>query len=456
MVEKVVLPNHLPVKINKGFEFEDEMVLAVVTATKPDFYKQAPLLPAADKAKVRTIIIHAGQHYDELLGHGMKEFKLEERVAFNLQIRGDLLQKSYELVAKMGFVSRYLQKKFPKTRFVPIVHGDTLVTGMAPIGWMFGRGEKGAQNEAGLRGMAPKTFSKDSAEYINNQWYGDWIMARQEPFPEQWDTFTAGASSEFQFAPVELNKKHLLNEGNPEDRIFVVGNSVVDAVDAKSKKGSSQTSVFDDYPELENGEWIRMDIHRRLNLTENRFKAVVQGTFDLVESGEKIVWIELPGTKFALESFGLREKVIKLSKAKSNFLFTPLWKEYSHVMEFLTSGHCLSELTDSGSMQEELNHLGVPCMTVRYNTDRPETVMQAKTNLLVPAYSAKFFSETVGHIKKEGMLEQMKKGPKLYGSNVAEKIIAVFKQLYAEGELTPMRSVPDALGFGKDSSVTWL
>lgn len=456
MLEKKVLENHLPVQINPNLEFGDEMVLAIVTATKPDFYKQAPLIPAADKAKVKSFVIHAGQHYDDLLGHGLKEFKISERIAFNLQIRGDLLQKSYELIAKMGFVSRYLRKHFPKTRFIPIVHGDTLVTGIAPIGWMFGRGEKVAQNEAGLRGMAPAKFSKDSAEYIHNQWNGDWILARQEPFPEQWDTFTAGASSEFQFAPVELNKEHLLREGNPEDRIFVVGNSVIDAVESKSHLDPKSKSVFDEFPQLENGEWIRMDIHRRLNLTENRFKAIVQGTFDLIERGEKIVWIELSGTKFALERFGLRNKVMELAKKKDNFIFTPLWKEYAHVMEFLTSGHCLAELTDSGSMQEELNHLGVPCMTVRFNTDRPETVMQARSNLLVPAYSGEFFAETVRYIKENGMLDEMKRGKKLYGTNASDKIISVFKDLHQRGELQAMRSVPEVLGIQKDSKVEFL
>ena len=102
MKEVTVLKEHLPIKVKEDLNFGEEMVLAVVTATKPDFYKQAPLLPAADGLGVKTMVIHTGQHYDEILGHGLKEFKLDERVAFNLQVRGDLLQKGYELVAKMG------------------------------------------------------------------------------------------------------------------------------------------------------------------------------------------------------------------------------------------------------------------------------------------------------------------------------------------------------------------
>jgi len=456
MKEITVLKDFLPVAMKEGLQFGDELVLAVVTATKPDFYKQAPLIPAADKLGVKTIVIHTGQHYDELLGHGMKEFRLDERVAFNLQVRGDLLQKSYELVAKMGWVARQLKESYPDTTFVPMVHGDTLVAGMAPIGWMFGRGEKVAQNEAGLRGMAPKKFSENPEEYANHQWEGEWVMARQEPFPEQWDTFTAGAGCEFHFAPVELNRKHLITEGYPEDRIFTVGNSVVDAVEAKAVRPDGGASVFDEYPGLEASDaWIRMDIHRRLNLTEKRFKAIVAGTLELVKQGEHVVWVELPGTKFALETYGLREQLVREANARPNFMFTPLWKEYAHVIEFLKSGRCSAELTDSGSMQEELNHLRVPCMTVRFNTDRPETVKDAKSNLLVPPFSSSFFSGMVTHVRTN-LLETMKKGKPLYGREVAPKIVRTLKDFYDRGELRLLRSVPDVLGISKDDKVTFL
>src|SRR5207247_5777621 len=70
------------------------------------------------------------------------------------------------------------------------------------------------------------------------------------------------------------------------------------------------------------------------------------------------------------------------------FLMTPLWKEYANVIEFLDSGRCWAEMTDSGSMQEELLYFPkVTSLTVRLNTDRPETIFDAKSNVLVPPLS---------------------------------------------------------------------
>ncbi len=172
---------------------------------------------------------------------------------------------------------------------------------------------------------------------------------------------------------------------------LLLGNSIVDAVETKLKE-KPEESIFDIYSDLEEDEWIRVDIHMRSNLSRRRFFAIFEGVLNLVEMGYNIVWIELPAIKFALEKYGLRKKLIKLSEEKKNFLFTGLWKYYAHVIEFISSDHFLAELTDSGSMQEELNYLSKPCLTVRFNTDRPETVFEARSNLLVPPYSGGFFS----------------------------------------------------------------
>ena len=367
-------------------EVDGDFAVAVVTATKPDFYKQWSLIPACEKLGVPVVVINTGQHYDDLLGFGLEEFDIRKYIAYDMRIRGDLLQKTHEMVAKSGFVARSLREKFPKTRFFPIVHGDTLAAGVFPIGWMFSIAQKGGQNEAGLRAMSPEMSFKSPEEFAEKQWHGKWQLTRQEPFPEQWDTFVSGASSEVQFAPLELNKEHLTREGNPEDRIFTVGNSIVDAMEF-TKHMRPENSVFEIYPDLEKFDnWIRVDIHRRANLSETRFKEIFRGVMSLAREGQPIVWVELSGTKFALEKYGLRDTVLDMNRDYENFLFTPLWKSYAHVMEFLRSGRCGAELTDSGSMQEELNELKIPALTVRYNTDRPETVFDAHSNLLVPPH----------------------------------------------------------------------
>ncbi|MBR9680680.1 MAG: UDP-N-acetyl glucosamine 2-epimerase [Candidatus Altiarchaeota archaeon] len=432
----------------------EEFVVCIVTATKPDFYKQWSLLPAADKLNVPVIVINTGQHHDNLLGFGLEEFNIKKYIAFDLNIRGDLLEKGYEIIAKTGFVAKKLKEFSPKTKFIPVVHGDTLAAGVFPIGWMFATGKKVAQNEAGLRGMTP-VFDKDPETFIDNQWDGKWSISRQEPFPEQWDTFVAGASSEIHFAALQLNKDHLIREGTPDDRIYVVGNSVVDAMEY-TKKNKPEVSIFEEYPKLEDYDnWLRVDIHRRANLSEDRFKAVFSGVQSLVKEGQPIAWVELPGTKFALKKYNLRDKIINMSKEFDNFLFTPLWKSYSHVMEFFRSGNCSAVLTDSGSLQEELNQLGLPALTVRYNTDRPETVYEAKSNLLVPPHKGLIEDLTRHVLARDDLLDRMSHGKKLYGEDVGIKIIQKIKAL-GESGIQMNRTVPEVLGITKKSDIEFL
>jgi UDP-N-acetylglucosamine 2-epimerase (non-hydrolysing) len=450
------LPVEKPVaneEVISGLEGE-ELAVAVVTATKPDFYKQWSLIPACEKLGVPVFVINTGQHHDELLGYGLEEFDIERYIAFDLKIRGNLLQKAHELVLKAGSVGKQLREKLPDTTIVPVVHGDTLAAGVFPIGWMFSTARKVGHNEAGLRGMAPE-FDKDIESFVEKQWNGEWTLAREEPFPEQWDTFVAGAGSELHFAPLELNREHLVREGYPEDRVFTVGNSVVDAMD-HTKRMAPEESVFDIYPELEGQDnWIRVDVHRRANLSKARFTSLFHGVESLVREGYPVALVELPGTKFALERLKLRDKVITLAETYDNFVFTPLWKSYAHVMEFLRSGRCMAELTDSGSMQEELNELGIPALTLRYNTDRPETVSEAQSNVLVPPHKDMVGEMVRFMIDREDLLEQMGHAKKLYGENVGVKIVQKIKALHEEG-LDMMRTVPQVRGIGGGSDIEFL
>lgn len=413
---------------------KDGYVIAFVPATKPCFYKMWSLITASEKLGVPYFVLNPGQHYDELLGHGMKEFGLEEKVGANLAIRGGLSEKSAEMFAKTKALAAYLKKKWPKVRVVPFVNGDTLTAGILPATWMFATNEKSLQGEAGLRSMAPAAFSglkgdEGVGELTGMQFCKEWKLLRDEPFPEQWDTYVSAAGCEYFFAPVGLNKEHLVREGYPEGNIFTVGNTVVDAIELK-RKDRPEKSVFGEYPALENGEWLRVDIHRRGNLTTRRFRAIVGGVKKMVEAGRQVVFIELTATRKALEHYGLRDGLAKLAKEKENFLFTPLWKEYGHVVEFLGSGHCTAIFTDSGSMQEEMNELGKPCLTARFNTDRPETVMEANSNILVPPLSAEFVERNVSELLEDSaLMKRMAGAKKLYGKNAGEKTVKKISEL---------------------------
>lgn len=453
-------PSILPMNINEKIisenmekaKKEKKWVLAFIIGTKPCFYKFYGSIEEAKKTGLPHLVINSNQHYDDILTYGLKEFNFVNNIAVNLSIRGDLAQKSAELIIKISWLARYLKNKWPDVTVVPVVLGDTIMTAIVPAAWMFSRNEKAIQNEAGLRAMAPEIMRElkkvNLEKFIDGQFNGKWELLRNEPFPEQWDTYTSAAGSQFLFSPVELNRQHLLREGYADKNIFVIGGVVVDALELKRKEKASR-SVFSVFPALEDGGWIRMDIHRRENLTPTRFKAIVSGVKKLVENGYKVIFVEMSATRTALNNYNLRGEINKLQKNK-NFLFTQVWQEYAHVIEFFESEHCLAVLTDSGGVQEEMNILKRPCFTCRFSTDRPETVNDAKGNVLVPPITGDFIFSMVRHITgSQKLMKSMEKSKDLYGNNAGKKFVEITKRLMGEGK-RPFEWAHEALGLWKE------
>ncbi len=450
------MPSILPLNLNKQLihsvmgkaKKEKKWVLAFVIGTKPCFYKFYGSIVAANKAGIPSFIINSNQHYDDVLTHGLTEFNLKSQVACNLSIRGDLAQKSAELMLKVSWLARYLKNEWPDVTVVPVVLGDTIMTAIVPAAWMFARLEKAIQVEAGLRSMAPEVMKRykdvDIETFIDQQFYGKWLLLRNEPFPEQWDTFTSAAGSEYLFAPVNLNRDHLIREGYPEKNIWVTGGVVVDALELKRKE-KSEKSVFNVYPQLEKGKWLRVDIHRRENLTPRRFKSIIGAVEELVMKGYNLNFIEMSATRSALDFYKMRGVIEKLKK-KKNFLHTNVWPEYAHVIEFFQSKNCLAALTDSGGVQEELNLIGKACLTCRLSTDRPETVFDAKSNILSPPISKEYLVKIIKHINSdEELVKKMNMPKKLYGNKAGQKIISIVSELIKKKD-HPFKWAHEVLG----------
>jgi UDP-N-acetylglucosamine 2-epimerase len=456
------MPNILPMTMNKPLiedvmekaKKEKKWVLVFVIGTKPCFYKFYGSVIKASKANIPNFVINSNQHYDDVLTRGLTEFNFQNKVASNLAIRGDLAQKSAELMMKMSFLARYLKKRWPTVTVIPVVLGDTILTGIVPAAWMFSRNERAIQVEAGLRSMAPEVMKRykevDIKTFIDQQFYGKWIMLRNEPFPEQWDTFTSAAGSEYLFAPVKLNEDHLIREGYDEKNIFTVGGVVVDALETKRKE-KAEKSIFSIYPQLEKGDWLRVDIHRRGNLTPTRFHAIIKAIEELVKKGYKVNFIEMSATKIALDAYKLRNKIDKLSRHK-NFLYTKVWPDYANVIEFFESKNCLGVLTDSGGVQEEMNLIGKMCLTCRFNTDRPETVNDARSNILIPPINKKYVFNMVKYVFNNSSLQKsMSSGKKLYGKDVGDKIIRHIRKLM-DNDDKPFKWAHEALGLWKEKN----
>jgi UDP-N-acetylglucosamine 2-epimerase (non-hydrolysing) len=233
---------------------------------------------------------------------------------------------------------------------------------------------------------------------------------------------------------------------NADDRIFVVGNSVVDATEEMLKnihnqqRGSStRSTIFAKYPMLEKGDFVRFCIHRRENcLSESRFRAIYDAMKSLIEDGKNVLLISMIQTNLAFERFGLKAEVEALAKTHKNFILSPVWPEYGDVIAVMSRASVCA--TDSGSMQEEMNVLGVPCVTLRFGSDRSESAINGG-NLIAPPTDSALIKAMIEYAWDN---EEMRKAPKIYGKNVSATCVDVVEGVLKKG--TVFRAEEERLG----------
>lgn len=417
---------------------KDKYVHLILIATKPDIIKQVPLYKELQKRGHCVVLGHTGQHYDENLSGGMlKEFNVQPD--FNLNVRGTMYEVVSQIIGRLGFVIAELKKRGKIV--IPYVHGDT-TTAMASSNAGYCHQFASVHVEAGIRTLTPdyrekikENPSAGSGEKFDvKEWYEylqdrkNWERGSLEPYPEQFNTRCSEAATGIHLAPVELDREFMLSEGFPDDRIFVVGNSVVDATDEALRR-IKQSTVFERHPILNDGDFVRFCIHRRENcLSEKRFRAIYGAMKALVEEGRKVLLISMIQTEAAFERFGLKDEVKELAKKYPTFIYSPVWAEYVDVVAAMSKAAVCA--TDSGSMQEEMNAMSIPCVTLRFGSDRSESIL-CGGNIIAPPVDAGVIKKIIEFAWENA---QMKKAPKIYGKNVSKKCIDVIEKVLKEGD----------------------
>lgn len=403
------------------------LVHVVTIATKPDIIKQYPLYRELVARGELVIVCHTGQHHDRRYSGAMlEEFGLP--VDLQLAIAGSLTDKVAAMIEAFGRVLGELRSLGLTP--LPYIHGDT-ATSMA-IGVASYLSEVACVHvEAGIRTITPRTEVMDrfladfrggtfdfTAYAAAHRDPATYEKGSREPFPEQFNTRVSDAGSGYHAAPVELAHANLLAEGFPADTVEVVGNTVVDAT-LVARADAGRTRIFEDYPQLRGGRFIRICIHRRENTQdEQRFRVLFDAMEQLVRRGRAVLFIRLFGTDAAIDRFSLRERLEKLEKEfPETFISSEVWPHYRDVIAAMLEGALVA--TDSGSMQEEMNILGLGCVTLRFGSDRGETLL-AGGNVLAPPVDAAF----VAHVIEEAVDRlDVSAVPSLYGDSVARRIV---------------------------------
>ena len=355
-----------------------------VVGARPNFVKAAPVIRSIKESipKVEQILIHTGQHYDKNLS-GVFFSALEiPKPDINLRVGSSKLQGQQVADVVVG-IEKYLSTKNVD---LLIVYGDvnsTLGATLAAVKM----GIKVAHIESGLR-----SFDRNMPEEINRM-----IVDR---------------IANYHFVTERSGIQNLVEEGHDRHNMSLVGNTMIDSL----------YRVLDSVPEAKyDYEYVLVTLHRPSNVdTEEGLKKVI----DICDSIDtKIVFPMHPRTKNSLSRFGLLEKV--LSNPNMEIIEPVGYFEFVSLMK-----NSLAVLTDSGGVQEETTALGIPCLTLRKNTERPATIHEG-TNKLVD--TKKDVIKRMKEIKKNKNKKHKK--PSLWDGKSGDRIASFIKRLIKHGEI---------------------
>lgn len=360
------------------------MKLTIIAGARPNFMKIAPIIHAIQKAKGEGLkakngelefrLIHTGQHYDKNMSDTFFEELNIPLPHANLGV-GSGTQAEQTAGIMIAFEKELMQNP---TDLV-IVVGDVTST-MACSIVAKKLNTKVAHVEAGIR---------------------SWDLT----MPEEINRMVTDSLADYFFTTTEIANENLRRFGSREDQIFYVGNVMIDTLLANMDR-FRKPDVFDQLS-LQEKEYIMLTMHRPANVDEaEKLKALMSEIVNNVH-GLPIIFPIHPRTAKIFTDLGIL--------ADNLFIVEPMgYLEFNYMVK-----HSKAVITDSGGITEETTVMGIPCITLRDNTERPETctigtneLIGTNPNAIKPALE-KLFS---GNWKKGGI-------PELWDGKTSDRII---------------------------------
>lgn len=364
------------------------MKIAVVLGTRPEIIKMASVIDEIKNRGHELLLIHTGQHYDKEMS---ENFFIDLELPtpdYNIHVGSGSHGK--QTGKMMDGIEEVVLKEKPD---ILLVQGDTnavlagaLVASKLhiPVGHV----------EAGLRSF-------------------------DETMPEEINRLAADVCSKLYFVPTEESAINLMMEGISRKRIIITGNTVVDAcfrnlkiAEARPIEKYDQSLAELDIDNMEN--IVTLTMHRAENVDiKERVENIIGALEELSEMN--IIFPIHPRTKKMIENFGLFDKL-------NNMEHVHIIKPVGYLDFLLLISKSTFILTDSGGLQEEAITLDVPALTLRYNTERPETVT-AGGNILVGSDKDVILENARKILDDEEFANKMKSAKNPYGMGNAAKIM---------------------------------
>jgi UDP-N-acetylglucosamine 2-epimerase (non-hydrolysing) len=354
-----------------------------VVGARPNFMKVAPVVEAMRRrpAEFAPVVLHTGQHYDERmsaaffrdLGLPAPDVHLGVGSASHAQQTAAVMQKFEPVVLEQ------------KPDWVLVV-GDVNST-LACALVCSKLGVRVAHVEAGLR-------------------------SRDRSMPEEINRLVTDQLSDLLLTPSEDADRNLLAEGIPAERVRFVGNVMIDSL-FKQLKSAGSSRVREEL-EVAGGDYAVVTLHRPSNVDEPRVLGGILSALTRISKHLPVVFPIHPRTRKNLGEFGLLGGVAEGGRVR---LVEPLG--YLDFLRLYSGARLV--LTDSGGIQEETTALGIPCLTLRENTERPVTV-ELGTNRVVGNDPVRIVAEAEEALARDGQ-EEPPRAPPLWDGHAAERIL---------------------------------
>lgn len=361
------------------------MKITLIAGARPNFMKIAPIIHAIKKAQktgknIEYRLVHTGQHYDKKMSETFFEQLNIPEPDVNLNCGGG--SQAEQTAAIMIEFEKELTNN--PTNLVLVV-GDVTST-MACAITAKKLHTKVAHVEAGIR-------SHDIS------------------MPEEINRMVTDSITDYFFTTSELANENLRKAGIPNERIFFVGNVMIDTLRANENR--FKKPIFFDKTGLIPGNYFVLTMHRPANVDEASKLEQMMSEITTNTEGIPIVFPIHPRTKKIFNELGISLKNLKIVEPMGYLEFNYLVKNSKGV------------ITDSGGITEETTVMGIPCITLRDNTERPETITIG-TNELIGTDPKKVKPALQkllqGNWKKGGI-------PPKWDGKAAERVIEVIREL---------------------------
>ena len=328
------------------------MKIAVVVGTRPEIIKMAPVLRELENNKIDYFILHTGQHYSYNLDKVFFDQLRLKDAKYNIEVgSGSHAEQTGKILVG---VEKVLELEKPD---IVLVEGDT--------------------NSVFAGALAAAKL------YISVGHVEAGLRSYDRQMPEEINRILTDHCSDYLFAPTPKAREILLGESIPEEKIFVTGNTIVDAVyqnleiaRRSSKLKVKYTTSNAEHETVSFGprNYFLVTLHRQENVDNPaRFASILEGLYRVTaEFRLPVIYPIHPRSRNMIERFNLKTKNLELVEPLDVLSFLQLENDARLI------------LTDSGGVQEEACILKVPCVTLRDNTERPETI-EVGANILAGA-----------------------------------------------------------------------